>query len=73
MIFLVIDFQKAHEFWDIFDKRLLIKAKHIYFFFSFYENRASEWKLDIPDWTGRLRILSQGQKCIIKLEDKNSG
>ena len=35
--------------------------------------RASEWKLDAPDWTGRMRILSTGIKCIIKLEDKNSG
>jgi hypothetical protein len=34
---------------------------------------ASSWKLDAPDWTGRLRILSLGSKCIIKLEDKSSG
>ncbi len=29
--------------------------------------------MDAPDWSGRLRIVSQGTKCIIKLEDKNSG
>jgi hypothetical protein len=35
--------------------------------------RASEWTLDKPDWSGRLRIVSLSNKCIIKLEDKNSG
>jgi hypothetical protein len=35
--------------------------------------RANEWDLEKPDWTGRLRIVSLGPKCIIKLEDKNSG
>lgn len=35
--------------------------------------RASEWKLDSPDWNGRLRILAKGEKLVIKLEDKNSG
>lgn len=35
--------------------------------------RAADWTLDSPDWTGRMRITSLGQKCTIKLEDKNSG
>jgi len=35
--------------------------------------RASDWKLDEPDWTGRLRVIAKGQECIIKLEDKSSG
>ncbi len=35
--------------------------------------RAADWSLEAPDWTGRLRIVSKGNKCIIKLEDKNSG
>ncbi|CAF1043876.1 unnamed protein product [Brachionus calyciflorus] len=35
--------------------------------------RASEWKLDTPDWNGRLRIIAKGEKLVIKLEDKNSG
>ncbi|KFM68582.1 Adaptin ear-binding coat-associated protein 1, partial [Stegodyphus mimosarum] len=35
--------------------------------------RAADWKLDAPDWTGRLRIVSKGKRCFIKLEDKNSG
>lgn len=35
--------------------------------------RAADWKLDAPDWTGRMRIVAVGAKCIIKLEDKNSG
>ncbi|XP_022090141.1 adaptin ear-binding coat-associated protein 1-like [Acanthaster planci] len=32
--------------------------------------RASEWKLDAPDWTGRLRIVARGKDCVIRLEDK---
>ncbi|OXA58485.1 NECAP-like protein CG9132 [Folsomia candida] len=35
--------------------------------------RANEWNLDNPDWSGRLRLASVGNKCVIKLEDKNSG
>ena len=35
--------------------------------------RAADWKLDAPDWSGRLRIVSLGAKCVIKLEDKNNG
>uniref|UniRef100_A0A8C2NAT3 Adaptin ear-binding coat-associated protein 1 n=1 Tax=Capra hircus TaxID=9925 RepID=A0A8C2NAT3_CAPHI len=35
--------------------------------------RASDWKLDQPDWTGRLRITSKGKVAYIKLEDKVSG
>ncbi|KAF3816385.1 hypothetical protein GH733_014558 [Mirounga leonina] len=34
--------------------------------------RASDWKLDQPDWTGRLRITSKGKIAYIKLEDKVS-
>ncbi|RMC07538.1 hypothetical protein DUI87_17012 [Hirundo rustica rustica] len=35
--------------------------------------RASDWKLDHPDWTGRLRVTSKGKIAYIKLEDKVSG
>ena len=35
--------------------------------------RAADWKLDAPDWSGRMRIVALGPKCIIKLEDKVSG
>ncbi|XP_067826643.1 adaptin ear-binding coat-associated protein 2-like [Heptranchias perlo] len=35
--------------------------------------RAADWKLDQPDWTGRLRITAKGNVAYIKLEDKNSG
>jgi len=35
--------------------------------------RADDWKLDSPDWTGRLRVLSMGRDLFLKLEDKNSG
>ncbi|KAK3743310.1 hypothetical protein RRG08_007548 [Elysia crispata] len=35
--------------------------------------RASDWKLDTPDWTGRLRVVAKEKELFIKLEDKNSG
>jgi hypothetical protein len=35
--------------------------------------RAADWKLDQPDWTGRLRCLVKGTKCELRLEDKHSG
>jgi len=35
--------------------------------------RANEWNLENPDWSGRLRLASVGNKCVIKLEDKSSG
>ncbi|XP_072334424.1 adaptin ear-binding coat-associated protein 2-like [Scyliorhinus torazame] len=35
--------------------------------------RAADWKLDQPDWTGRLRITAKGNIAYIKLEDRISG
>ncbi|XP_070614224.1 adaptin ear-binding coat-associated protein 1 [Erythrolamprus reginae] len=35
--------------------------------------RASDWKLEQPDWTGRLRVTSKGKVAYVKLEDKASG
>eukprot|EP00795_Rhopilema_esculentum_P006864 gene6864-12463_t len=35
--------------------------------------RAADWKLDQPDWTGRLRIVTLSGQCFIKFEDKISG
>jgi len=35
--------------------------------------RASDWKLDAPDFTGRLKVVSRGTKLFIKIEDKVSG
>jgi len=40
---------------------------------SYSTCRANEWNLDNPDWVGRLRLLGVGNKCVIKLEDKNTG
>ena len=39
----------------------------------FLIHRASDWKLDQPDWTGRLRIVTKSGNCSIKFEDKFSG
>jgi len=36
-------------------------------------HRAADWKLDEPDWTGRLRLVSVGEKLSLRLEDKNTG
>lgn len=35
--------------------------------------RAADWKLDNPDWTGRLRLTSLGSQLHVKLEDKTTG
>ncbi|XP_019877098.2 NECAP-like protein CG9132 [Aethina tumida] len=35
--------------------------------------RAADWNLSEPAWTGRMRLISKGNECFIKLEDKNSG
>lgn len=35
--------------------------------------RAADWKLNEPSWTGRMRLVSKGNECAIKLEDKNTG
>ncbi|CAK9294360.1 unnamed protein product [Gordionus sp. m RMFG-2023] len=31
--------------------------------------KAADWKLDNPDWTGRLKLISIRDKCSIKFED----
>nr|XP_040021486.1 adaptin ear-binding coat-associated protein 1-like [Gasterosteus aculeatus aculeatus] len=35
--------------------------------------RAADWKLDAPDWTGRMRVTARGKAAFVKLEDKISG
>jgi len=35
--------------------------------------RAADWKLDEPDWTGRLKAVSKGNTVVLKLEDVNTG
>ncbi|XP_062848616.1 adaptin ear-binding coat-associated protein 1 [Trichomycterus rosablanca] len=35
--------------------------------------RAADWKLDAPDWMGRMRVTAKGKVAYIKLEDKISG
>jgi len=35
--------------------------------------RANDWTLLKPDWTGRLRIVSKSEKCLVRLEDRFSG
>ena len=42
---------------------------HLCLFFD----RAAEWSLDAPDWTGRMRVVAMQKQLSIKLEDKNSG
>lgn len=35
--------------------------------------RAADWNLQEPTWTGRMRLVSQGDAVTLKLEDKMSG
>ncbi|XP_059814435.1 adaptin ear-binding coat-associated protein 1-like, partial [Hypanus sabinus] len=36
-------------------------------------HRASDWNLDRPDWTGRLRMTGRGDLVCVRLEDKMTG
>ncbi|KAK6047925.1 hypothetical protein COOONC_14570 [Cooperia oncophora] len=38
---------------------------------SFY--RAADWKLDAPDWTGRMKLVAIGKRLELRLEDKSTG
>jgi len=49
-------------------KNLLLKLKILLLI-----NRAADWNLAEPEWTGRMKLVSKGNDCTIKLEDKNSG
>jgi len=37
------------------------------------KHRAADWKLDQPNYICRLKIISKGEKCLIRLEDRNTG
>ena len=47
--------------------RKTLKDLHVFFLYVY---RAADWKLDAPDWVGRLRIVAKGNNVLIKLEDK---
>ncbi|EJW82720.1 hypothetical protein WUBG_06370 [Wuchereria bancrofti] len=36
-------------------------------------HKAADWKLDEPDWRGRMRLVAIGNKLELRLEDKVSG
>lgn len=44
-----------------------------YCIFLYDLNRAADWNLAVPDWTGRMRLVAKGTECTLKLEDKISG
>lgn len=35
--------------------------------------RAADWNLAQPDWTGRLKLISLGDKCFLRIEDSTTG
>lgn len=35
--------------------------------------RADEWNVNKWDWEGSLKVVSKGDECIIRLEDKTTG
>jgi len=35
--------------------------------------RADEWNVNKWDWEGSLKVVSKGEECIIRLEDKTTG
>ncbi|RCN40023.1 hypothetical protein ANCCAN_14022 [Ancylostoma caninum] len=36
-------------------------------------HKAADWKLDAPDWTGRMKLVAIGKRLELRLEDKTSG
>ncbi|KAI6197325.1 UBC core domain-containing protein [Aphelenchoides besseyi] len=62
---------------DVYERVLLVKSEVFMFRIPplgvSKGHKASEWNLDAPDWTGRLRLVSIGDKLEIRLEDKNTG
>lgn len=45
----------------------------IVFDVSLVSNRAADWNLGEPTWTGRMRAVAKGTSVLLKLEDKLSG
>lgn len=41
--------------------------------FSEFDSRADEWNVNKWAWEGSLKVVSKGEECIIKLEDKKTG
>lgn len=78
---------KEYELWQVVRKKYIIYVYlcvisqiHIFPLFILdynplfcLNNRAADWNLNEPTWTGRLRMVSNGNALIVKLEDKTSG
>ncbi|KAI6242611.1 DUF1681 domain-containing protein [Aphelenchoides fujianensis] len=62
---------------EVYERVLLVKSEVFMFRIPplgvTTGHKASEWNLAAPDWTGRLRLVSIGDKLEIRLEDKNTG
>uniref|UniRef100_A0A1I7ZP12 DUF1681 domain-containing protein n=1 Tax=Steinernema glaseri TaxID=37863 RepID=A0A1I7ZP12_9BILA len=62
---------------DDYERILLVKQEVFVYRIPPLNNtkgyRASDWGLDAPNWTGRMRLVSIGDKLELRLEDKNSG
>ncbi|KAK6620310.1 hypothetical protein RUM44_006711 [Polyplax serrata] len=62
---------------DAYESVLLVKSEVFVFKIpprsSNRGYRAADWNLQEPQWTGRLRLVSKGKDCVIKLEDKITG
>lgn len=35
--------------------------------------KASDWNLAQPDWTGRIRLITKGDNCFLRIEDSTTG
>lgn len=44
-----------------------------YFLHYLHFNRAANWNLGEPQWTGRMRLVAKGVTVTLKLEDKVTG
>lgn len=52
---------------------IVCKNKYCKDYHGLFLLRGSDWNLANPDYTVRMRIIAIGKRCLIKLEDKNTG
>lgn len=58
---------------DVLVNSLFLGVSVTCHYFNFLHFRATDWNLDAPQWTGRMKLVAKGNDCIMKLEDKTTG
>ncbi|KAI6183869.1 UBC core domain-containing protein [Aphelenchoides bicaudatus] len=62
---------------DLYERVLLVKNEVFMFRIpplgATKGHKAADWNLEQPDWNGRLKLISIGEKLELRLEDKTTG